>query len=526
MGIPSVSGSFGDKPVPTQENEKLVGVVHQPGDASTILPEKPEIYKTKHNATSLRIGADDAIITKLSAFMNGAAVKVIWFHQISSRGDFASNYSTPSFTSDSVTTSYLRINDMEITLSAGIEFEYDTDTTTSSVTGNALTYPGFKPKVGDVFLYEIDIGVTGLFKVYETPERLSIKSGTSHSVTFTLIKIVDTEVRESLEERTRDIAYFNRDRFLNEDGALLTHQEVVDLDYIKNSILKLKRHYGNEFYDANMKSILRPDGVYDPYLVEFVHSTTGVYLNNKYIQQLFTDTLINKNKSLFSKLLDRDNVIDLVNTASIETVVYSGFSGTLNALINRDVMVLEGDSTQAYISDTILSANTHDYTGFDRLITLLLEYGVISYVVLKELADTVRNNEDPMIQFYQIPIIIYLLKLLQDSIITGECIEYVMDDIDPYKEYVFNGEDTSDHDSVSSWDDSTIVVDAVLEIDLNGGSVVGIRTNTGLCLYPAMVDIVKVSNLTYINLAPVMAENSLLTIEGDWIVVATNPLRV
>lgn len=525
MGVSSISGSLTNKPIPHQENERVVNAEFRPGDARAILPNQPEIYNTKHNATALRIGSDDAIVSKLAGFISGAEVKVIWYNQITSRGDFASNFSTPSFGSDSVNTSYLRINDMGIVLSGPIDFEYDTDTTTSTVSGTALVFPGFQPKVGDLFVYAIDKGVIGLFKVNETPERLSIKSGTSHSVNFTLIKIMDSAVRESLDERTRETAYFNKERFLLSDGALLTHQEVIDHEFITRTIEKLKRHYSNEFFDAGMESVVRPDGVYDPYLVEFLHDTSGAYLNDKYVIQLFTDKLVNYNNSIFSKLLDRDNIDDLINTVAIEKVTYSAYSGTINALLNKFKLTIVGDSTEPYFSSNVMSLNIDDYTPFDRVVTLLLEYGVISYLVLKDLAATIRN-EDPMVQFYQIPIIIYLLKLLANSIVTGESVKYITDNIAPYNEFYFTSEDLSQWDDIADWDDGFILEDAVLSVNLNGGSVVGVRTNDGTCLYPTEDSISIIDGITYVNMAPTMTEYNIPSVVGTWVLVVTNPLRV
>jgi hypothetical protein len=509
VAIVKPSGSIGDIPVEIQENEKIANVEVGLAEAANILPKQPEIYNVFHNATALSEKKDAAILNTLAGFLAGAPIRVVWYNQITSRADNNSNMTSVSFMSDSVNTSYLKIIDMELRLSEQLALSYDTDGNASVLTSVGITYPGFIPKIGDMFIYRLRGGYIGLFKLTDTPERLSIATGTAHKVSFTLLKLLETEEYAALEERVRATAYFNKKRFLTEPGALLTHQEMVDLQYIRKQLTVLMNHYGNKFYNSANDSIFRPDGVYDPYMVDFLHRTCGTYLNTRYVVQLYTNhTDYNWDRCILAKLISRDNLTDTIKTTRNITIECSVYSSIITALLNRQVVLLDVAGTDTYLSTGILSLDSGDYTDFDRLVTLLLVHGVISYEILKGLADDIRNQAD-MTQFYQIPVIIYLLKLLSGAIESGVDVKYVAERIEPYIEQVFTAADAPDN---------------VLETDLNGSTVVGIVTNTGQVLYPNNGDIVTVSDVTLINLDLVMAENSIDTIEGNWKLVLTNNL--
>jgi hypothetical protein len=532
MGIPSISGESGADPVPDiQENEKVIGVEKAAGDALEIFPQRPQIYNTQSNNTTLHMDTDVEIISAIKGYVEGTPIKVDYYHQIQGNATDNSNVSIISFLADSVNTSYLRIVNMEIRLKEPMTFNYNTEVNTSEVTTTAVTYPGFNPRAGDMFVYSIDNGTTGLFKVNTIPERLAISNQTAYQFSCILVRILDTNDLESIMERVRETAYFNKKRFLSENTALLTHQEVVDLDYINKSITELIDHYGAHFYSPTDKSIWRPDAKYDPYMVAFVHKAIGRYLDKRYTMQLFEDVTdkIVWRQSLYYKLLARDNLSDLLNTASVRMVEYSAYSSVINGLVNRDAIVLDPDGDIDYMNTNIISLDSSTYTDFDKVVSLLLRYGVIAYETVKSMIVNIRS-EDPLTQFYQIPILIYIMKMMKSGIETGKAVNYTIEDVPVYVDINFtsltwkeaNLESRDEWDTVSVVDDT--VPEPVLIIETNGASILGIITNDGTVLYPNSADIIMVGTIATIDMHIIMQEYAITEIEGLWKVVTTNAI--
>jgi len=538
MAIPNITGGASTIPAPTvQENDKVVGVEKEPGNMLEILPNKPQIYNTQYNNNVLHYDTDIDMINSLKGYIEGTPIKVDFFHQISGRGTDNSNLSTVSFLSDSINLSYLRIVGMEIRLKEALTFNYNTETNTSEVTTTAITYPGFIPTVGDVFVYSIDNGTTGLFKVNDTPQRLSIANLTSHTFSCTLIKILNTTDLNNILDRVRETAYFNKKRFLSEHSALLTHQEIVDLDIINKTIFQLTDHYGAMFYNKIDSTIWRPDDIYDPYMVLFLHKTIGRYINNRFIMQLNNNDVEQSSAwrfSLFHKLLFRDNLNDLVNTCIVDSVEYSGYSSNINSLLNRDMVTLiTADDTEHdtedhidYINTNILSINTDGYTSFDKIISLLLNYGIVAYDLVREMSDTIRG-EEKLEQFYKTPILIYLLKLIKRSIETGKSLKYTVEDIPIYLDIKFTSEayKEAEFDDSDTWDDVQLWNDiSTFVFETNNGKVVGIITDDGTILYPRDQDISYIGSLAELDIQAVMDEYGISEINGIWKIVITNSL--
>lgn len=527
MSIPKISGAFNEDPPQIQENEKVVGVEKVPGDMQAILQNQPNIYNTNNNNNVLSTDNDQPIINALKAYITGTVIKVDWFHQISNNGTDNTNFSTVSFLSNSVNSSYLQIVNMEIKLRENIVFTYDQDENVSTYNGTGLMYPGFIPKIGDMFIYNVDQGKYGLFKISETPERLSISTLSANVIKFTLIKILTQEDKDKLLERVRETSYFNKQRFLSENCALLKHQEVLDLEYITKSIDKLTQHYGLKFVRESENSIFRPDDIYDPYIVEFIRKVVGCYINRIFITQLYPMFSEKEEwyRSLYSKLLDRDNIPDMINKASYQQVTFNGMSGIINSLINRYIVVLEEEGDIDYISSNILSIDTEGYTPFDRVVSLLLAHGVVSYEVLKTIVDTVRQK-DLITQFYQIPILIYILKLVKSGILSGKNIQYVKEDISPYISINFTTQEYFDENNEDTpyWKSMKIIEDNIITIDTNGGKILGVITDSNDILYLRETDITYIETIADIDISYVLQEKNIDTLSGVWRVVLTNSL--
>ena len=508
--IPGVDGALDNKQeVVVQANEKVVSVTPSPSNASAILPTQPEVFSTYGNATALGLNKDSAIFNTLKGYVAGTSITVVWFNQITSRASNASNTGTMDYSSSSTYKSHLQINNMEVKLQGAIDYEYDEEENISAITGECLTYAGFRPKIGDLFIYEISTGVKGVFKIDQTPIRQSIHRESTHRVHFTLEHFLDTENYNAILDTVREVAYFDKKRFLTEDCALLTHQEVVDLAYLEKQKVVLLRHYGNTYYDKDCDSIFRADGLYDPYMVDFLHKTMGMYLNDMYVVQLFNNVEYKDwTRSIFHALLEQDDSEGFILKYHPHKVEYSAHNTTITALLNKYVILLDDAEANDYFAANIMSLDINTLSDFDKLLVIYIKYGAVAFTLLKSVIETVRDA-DTEDEFYQIPIVVFLMNLLSTSIHDGSQARLIEVDVDPYVSFIITQE---------------MVETTTVSIELLGGNIVGIITDDGTTVYPTSTDITLVDGVTTIDLADIMSEMDITEITGEWKVVTTNPL--
>jgi len=388
-----------------------------------------------------------------------------------------------------------------------------------------VLYPGFIPKMGDLFIYDLQPGQLGIFKVNQAPARLTIKSGTSHTVQFELIKLLNTEELDEILERVRDEAWFDKQRFLNETAALLTSDDMYDLDYMKQKFAELLHYFHTTFYDKLvLKSYSNDEDLYDPYLVDFMKSFISMEeIDNDFIDQLYPDALLSDNsfwkKLREPKLIDWSNYVGDAYNSIYQT---DAVSYRITSLINRPYVVLADDTTDTsieyypYISENIGGIDMELFDTFDTLIAFYMEYQVIDVDLLVELIDDIYNVEKS-VQFYQIPVILYFIRLLERSIHTGNSIKLAKPEQLPYLHVPF--EQPSD----------AMVGDLLTVISPNS-KVIGILDNESEPIYPDVLDITYIPEGFTIDLAPIKAENGIvgdLPHEPDgWRVIISNEMLI
>jgi len=310
---------------------------------------------------------------------------------------------------------FLKILNFELRLSPnGISHSFDPDTNISSATGSAFIYPRFAVSVGDVFLYSLDQGGLGLFKVNGiTP--LSIHKDCMHEVTFELIRFPTIEELRELDSYVDRTAYFFKDKFFNGDVGLIydeTYQLLSFIDQKKNLLLT---YYTETFYDKTLHTFVRPDGIYDPYLVEFLSSFVNFYQLENFPKMLLTE-YENKTKNIFTYILEFNKRIKSIipNRFTVMTKNYSHRDTDINGLINRQYIVLTSETVDTF--EYILPKFMTDDIDTGNL----LEQILLKYVNQKTIEPAILTTEidgfltlQPNDQFYSIPIYLYLLAVLE-----------------------------------------------------------------------------------------------------------------
>ena len=516
MALSTPSGSLTPPSLP-HSSDNLV----EPADPQTDMEDKLDrqayVKDTYHNKTALNVDRDAGIIDAIKGFAAGTPILVTWFHIMESTADKQSNYGDLSFMSDSVNYGYHRINNFELRLQEEMSFSYDTENVVSELTGNGLILPGFKAKIGDLFTYSIEAGILGLFKVTGAPQRLSIRTGTSHMVPFKLVTILTTAQLTEIMERVREESWFDKQRFLNEEAALLTRDDVMDLTYVRNKRIELSYFYGEQFFDGKeYQSLVRPDGIYDPYIVDFVKHTVDFGDLNIFIQRLVPEAPHHE-ASFWEKLIDPKKVSwnSYAAFSIVKLYELSPTSSKVTSLINRKYIELMKELSDPlpydgpYISENIGNFDTVGYTPFDTLVMFWMEYQVIDVTILYDLIEGMYDLE-PIDQFYQIPVYLFLLWILEQSIHTGEKIRLAKPDQLPY----LNIEFTQPGD---------YMVGDVLTVLSPGSKIVGLLDDSGNPVFPEPLDVTYTSDTFSIDMTAIKAELGIVgDLPGTWTVVVSN----
>ncbi len=514
MGLSQSSGSLTPPSLP-HSNDNLVEEADPTPDMEHKLDKSLYIKDAYHNRTALNTARDSSVIDALKGFASGTPIIVTYFHNMESLATKQSTFSDLSFSSDSVNYGYQRINNFELKLQSPMDFSYDNGQVTSEVTGVALVYPGFTPKVGDMFLYQVQDGILGLFRVTGAPSRLSIRTGSSHTFPFKLILWPEEEHIIEITDRVRETSYFDKQRFLTEDAALLVSDDVKDLEFINTHRESMLTLYGESFYDnREYKSIVRPDGIYDPYLVDFVKATMELG-TGRFIQQLLPKAPHYK-VSFWQKLMSPKRINWAVYPASafINTYQVPAVATRVTALVNRTYVELLTDGTGytdvvPYISENIGNPDTISYTPFDTLIAYHMEYKVIDVDILFALIEDVYDLT-PIEQCYQVPVYLYLLWILEHGIRTGNQVRLAVPDQSPYVHVEF----------VQPSDE---IVAEVYTYFSPGSKVIALLDNNGNPVYLEPLDISYLDDSFSIQLGPMKAEQSIVgDLPGTWIVILSN----
>lgn len=372
------------------------------------------------------VAADNAvsetaeIIKAISTYAQGSTIVVTFFHQLTNdtyQRTWATDFSESL---DNVHLSFLKIHDFQMKLQESMSFNYSQDITTSAVTGEAIVYPFFNPNQGDVFIYEVEPGRVGLFRIYEAPTRLSIRTGTCHSIKFILDRYLTKDILTKLNECVEREAHFNLERYISSDGALLTPDENVTLKKVQATINKLLHYYCDVFYDTQVyRSFINKELLYDPYLVEFLVRVIDISKMPGYPTQLKPNP-IHWKRSFWFKLLDPEQVPDEIMLSCCFRVVQSVNYRTagINALANRNYIAIDRAGIHPYPPFRIPAEYDSDIKTLPMQVRLYFDRQKVRPAILLDLARLIIQSSYRA-QFYYIPILLFLLKRTMCALTTG-----------------------------------------------------------------------------------------------------------
>lgn len=433
MGLAKSRGSLDPKQqcFMTPESEvpqvEMTSLSVSPG---TVLDNQPYVSDTVGGQNTITVGnQSDELTSAITAYIEGPKVTVTWFHSLTSE-DYKHTAQTDwSPTQNSVHYSFKKINNFKFALKGNFSFEYEQATAKSTLTGEGVLYPYFCPNTADMFVYPVQDGIWGLYKLSEAPIRLSIKTNTCHSIKFVLLRYLTDAEYSKLLECVEDEVYFDLDNYLNTEGGFITSNELNATNDANKLINTLINYYNTEFYDSDVyRSFIDNHCLYDPYLIEFWTKIVPISKSYYLPEQLVPNPKLWK-RSFWFRLLHPDILPN-------ELVVYKAFrvlkrityrTVNINALSNHCFVALSKDGKHPYPPFRIPEVFDETKQTLQMELRLYLDQGKVRPPVLMSVANNIFKCSRPA-QFYFIPILIFLLKRLVDALGKGENI--VLGDLD------------------------------------------------------------------------------------------------
>ena len=221
------------------------------------------------NNTSFNVDSFSENSSLIAGFPEGRVIEVTYYSQNAPITDTQSSIvDLSSWTKDDVHISWTEIRNFELRLPDAMNFEYDQDSNNCKMDGIAITFPGFLPKPGDLFLYMLRNATIGIFYI-SSISRLAIGQETYHRITFTLQDFLTDTMRDRFRRQSGDPWYFDKTKYLVGNYAMLSSTGYINQKELKQLRKEIIRNYTDRFYKSEFSSFIRPDKVYDPYVVEF-----------------------------------------------------------------------------------------------------------------------------------------------------------------------------------------------------------------------------------------------------------------
>lgn len=412
----------------------------QTGTVSTENIGQSPVLNTIDDVTARISYVEDTFITKTAmspsnyaeeygaivSYGDGSRVIVTYF----SRGADSENKKTSdadvSISRNPIHTSYTKIKQFEITFTEAYTADFNTDNMESKAIGTAITYPGFKPVIGDIFYMDINDGNIGSFKITSV-KRLAVRQGASHQISFILDQVVTTEYNKNIHRSVTKELTFDKATYLGDGTTLFEDDEFRQLQTLRRLRPTIIRYYYSQFYNESYNSLFSPDGIYDPYLVEFVNSKVSLLESGKRAAQLYPP-ITNYERTIWSRLTE-PYTTSLHNLRSQYAHVRgesSRYDAGITTLINKPFVFIKASDDAKYnrhvveldvhedyvLSSNFYTDNTESLTYLERAIKEIvftreiMDIADVIHILLDNFAELPLDKA-----FYYIPLYIHIIDV-------------------------------------------------------------------------------------------------------------------
>ncbi len=273
---------------------------------------------------------------------------VPYYHRNTPNQDIRSFMARFSFEDeDIIHEDFTKIMNLEMRLTDSIQFQQLEEDKSVSLTGTAVTYPGLEPYEGDLFILEVD-NKQQVVMIVNKVDPTTFRQERYYQVQFTAYMQLSKILYERIEMMVRDTCYFERKKYFGESElTFLSEKSWFILKELEAYRRKISQDIISFFYNKDRESFFRVDGVYDPYLTEFLRHKLTVRDNRVHPLQLLVP-LQNFEYSIWFKLLDAENCESLTDVWKYAIPRYKDpryFTSDFNALVGKYYLELVEDTT-------------------------------------------------------------------------------------------------------------------------------------------------------------------------------------
>jgi hypothetical protein len=142
--------------------------------------------------------------------------------------------------------------------------------------------------------------------------------------------------------------WFDEATYLGDTTTLLNSQSYCYLKTLRQMRPILIRYYYNAFYNKSFSSIMSPEGVYDPYLVNYLNSKISITDSIYRPVQLYP-AFQNYENSIWSRLTDVTNrrLTSIQSSYNILTYQVTRWDISITSLVNSNMVGLDNPIKQA-----------------------------------------------------------------------------------------------------------------------------------------------------------------------------------
>jgi hypothetical protein len=361
------------------------------------------------------------VVSALKGYVEGSPITVTYYSFVHNFTDKRSGYTSYTDLLSRSIRCFKKIENVTIRISGSMDFGSNPENDENTYEGKGYVMGGMDARVGDIFLYEISPGHVGLFVVTDA-QALAIHTGSFDDISFSLREYPSNETLLRLEDSVKEVYYYGELNGLTQKTVLLERQDYVNRTELLKYRKHLIEHYHSAHYDKMKMSYLRPDGVYDPYLTEFMIRSLS-FNDTRYYPPMQLSPIEDFDRTIWSRLLVGKNPFKTLRTTFNKVTKSAGVMTVfVNGLINRQVVVLDyidhypelmGDLQEPYVFSpefyTALAGTELPDTSsqLERLIYRYLTNSEVDYPVLARIHEYFATDMD---EFYFIPLAIHLIN--------------------------------------------------------------------------------------------------------------------
>jgi hypothetical protein len=408
----------GSSTLPSNPNDSSNTV---PTNLPTPLADMPFISDSNLNKFAIDTTQYLNTTKQLVGFMKGKRISVTYYRLLNREG---SNNRTQIADSPTlrniINTEYQKISNLEITLPKGFEFTANNEQSNMSIVGQAQFYPNMNPNIGDLFLMGTGDGRIGICRISQvTPTNW--RQDHIYITDFVIQEFLDETNQAVIEGAVTLRSVFSKQNYLGGTAALLSEESYTLLLKIAEVRNNLCRFYHQRFFDPDTCTYIRPDGIYDPFVVQFMANKLTMD-----VIHVVPKILTGKNpklyqQTLWARLEDRYNtsLAGLAPCCLLAPYGETRMGVFVTELYGRSIVMptCDTDGTTPYLYTSAF------YTGNTTTMSVeeLLVYNVITQRSMGDLNILVTNYLDPVYtlsadqQFYEIPLYIHLIDMAMQS---------------------------------------------------------------------------------------------------------------